>query len=165
MSNAETVYIDITISQLGAFMSSSGRVKQEIEDTAVSTEPLLKLRPVSFRYTAHSGSGPRQYGLIAEEVADVLPDLVVYDKAGEPQAVRYHLLPAMLLNELQKQHRRIVEQAETTTVLRAQLSEQARRIAAQAETIGSLEGALTAIEARLAQLERLLPLQAEATAR
>ncbi len=63
---------------------------------------------MSFRYTAHAAQGgPREYGLIAEEVAEVLPDLVVYDPAGRPETVRYHELPALLLNELQKQHRTI----------------------------------------------------------
>jgi hypothetical protein len=156
--SAVGVVID-SAGQLGT-IPSSRRVKTDIRDMRDTSEPLLRLRPVSFRYTAHADRGPRQYGLIAEEVAEVLPDLVVYDQAGEPQTVRYHLLPAMLLNELQKQHRRIVEQAETTTAMRAQLSEQARTIEAQAETIAGLKGALMAIQARFAQLERLLPLQA-----
>jgi hypothetical protein len=85
----------------------------------------LRLRPVSFRYTAHAGQGPPQYGLIAEEVAEVLPDLVVYDQAGQPETVRYHELAPMLLNELQKQHRTIselqgrIEQLERLLLLQA----------------------------------------------
>jgi len=120
---ASAVLIDAS-GQLGT-VSSSRRVKEEIADMAASTAPLLQLRPVSFRYLAQGDGGLRQYGLIAEEVAEVLPDLVVYDKAGEPQTVRYHLLPAMLLNELQKQHRTIselktrVEQLERLLLLQA----------------------------------------------
>ncbi len=61
-----------------------------------------KLRPVTFRYKAEpaTGSRPIEYGLIAEEVAEIYPELVVLDKDGQPSGVRYHVLPAMLLNEL-----------------------------------------------------------------
>jgi hypothetical protein len=65
------------------------------------------LRPVTFRYkeAAENGTHPLQYGLIAEEVAKVYPNLVQYDKAGKPFTIYYHLLTPMLLNELQKAHR------------------------------------------------------------
>ncbi len=71
---------------------------------------LEDLRPVTFRYTeeaAGEGSRPVEFGLIAEEVVEVYPDLVVYDEEGEPYSVRYHVLAPMLVNELQKQQRRI----------------------------------------------------------
>jgi len=73
---------------------------------------LMRLRPVTFRYKKAKPKDERriQYGLIAEEVAEVYPDLVIYDDAGEAQTVMYHQLPVMLLNELQKQHRQIQEQ-------------------------------------------------------
>jgi hypothetical protein len=142
---AVPVLID-PIGQLGT-ASSSREVKTDVRGMGEASNALLRLRPVSFRYSAHADRpGPREYGLIAEEVADVLPDLVVHDKAGQPEAVRYHLLPALLLNELQKQHRQLGAQAET--------------IAAQAETIAGLKEAHTVIQARFAQLERLLLLQA-----
>jgi hypothetical protein len=70
------------------------------------------LRPVSFRYTkeaAGEGERPLEYGLIAEEVAEVLPELVVLDGEGRPATVRYHLLVPLLLNELQAARRRIGE--------------------------------------------------------
>ena len=65
----------------------------------------MRLRPVTFRYkkSIEDGDKPTQYGLIAEEVAEVFPDLVVYNKDGEPETVKYHLLATLLLNELQKQ--------------------------------------------------------------
>jgi hypothetical protein len=68
---------------------------------------LGKLRPVTFRYKAEPATGPRpiEYGLIAEEVAEIYPELVVRDKDGQPSGVRYHVLAAMLLNELQRQQR------------------------------------------------------------
>ena len=60
-----------------------------------ASDGLLQLRPVTFRYkqAQNDGSHPLQYGLIAEEVATVYPDLVQFDKTGEPQTVLYHLLP------------------------------------------------------------------------
>jgi hypothetical protein len=72
---------------------------------------VLKLRPVSFRYTAAQSDREQrlQYGLIAEEVAEIYPELVVLNKEGQPSGVRYHVLPAMLLNELQRQQREIDE--------------------------------------------------------
>jgi hypothetical protein len=68
---------------------------------------LMKLRPVTFYYKPayDDGSHLRQYGLIAEEVAKLYPDLVQYDRDGLPLAVRYHAVNAMLLNEVQKQQR------------------------------------------------------------
>ena len=75
------------------------------------TTDLLKLRPVSFRYLlGHGDNGQAlQYGLIAEEVAEIYPELVVRDKEGRPSSMRYDVLPAMLLNELQRQQREIAE--------------------------------------------------------
>jgi len=123
VADAVPVLID-SAGQLGV-ASSSQRVKTDIQEMGVGSDALLRLRPVSFRYTVHADRGPRQYGLIAEEVAEVFPDLVVYDKAGQPETVRYHLLAPMLLNELQKQHRTIselqtrIEQLERLLLLQA----------------------------------------------
>ena len=70
---------------------------------------LLDLRPVTFRYTQAfaDGATPTQYGLIAEEVAAVYPDVVVYNDAGQAETVQYRKVNAMLLNEVQRQHRQI----------------------------------------------------------
>jgi hypothetical protein len=78
--------------QLGT-MSSSTRYKQDIQPMAEASERLLKLRPVTFRYKQPNALGekPIQYGLIAEEVAEVLPELVVRNKAGRPESVAYYL--------------------------------------------------------------------------
>ena len=66
----------------------------------------MELRPVSFRYKQAQADGlkPLQYGLVAEEVAQVFPDLVVYDKQGQEETIQYRKLIPLLLNELQKQH-------------------------------------------------------------
>jgi len=92
-------------------VSSSQRFKEDIHDMGEVSDRLMDLRPVTFRYKQadQEGNKPLQYGLIAEEVAKVYPDLVVYNKDGQIQSVQYHQLPALLLNELEKQHHRIQE--------------------------------------------------------
>jgi hypothetical protein len=94
--------------QLGT-LTSSRRFKEDITDMGDITSGLMKLRPVSFYYKPEYANGPRllQYGLIAEEVAEVYPDLVQYDDKGEPNTVYYQFVNAMLLNEVQKQDKRI----------------------------------------------------------
>lgn len=101
--------------------TSSRRFKEDIEDIAERSEALFDLRPVTFRYTEeHAGEGDRpiEYGLIAEEVAEIFPELVVRardrdpetgERIGEPQpyAIRYHQLVPLLLNEIQRQGREI----------------------------------------------------------
>ena len=86
--------------------TSSARAKEAITDIGSISERLQGLRPVQFRYKPEYDDGSRltQYGLIAEEVAQVFPELVHYAADGSIQTVRYHLLPALLLNELQRQH-------------------------------------------------------------
>ena len=90
-------------------------------DTA-STD-LMRLRPVTFRYQKPfaDGSKPIQYGLIAEEVAEVYPGLVALSADGQIETVKYQLLDSMLLNELQKEHRQVRQQAETIRQLEARL--------------------------------------------
>jgi Chaperone of endosialidase len=106
--------------------ASSRRVKAGIHEMGTATADLLKLRPVTFRYIlGHGDSGKAlQYGLIAEEVAEIYPDLVIRDEQGLPSGVRYHVLPAMLLNELQRQQReRQAEKVLTEARLAAQQQE------------------------------------------
>ena len=93
--------------QIGS-VSSSARYKDDIRDMVDASSRLMKLRPVTFRYKGQASDAAR-FGLIAEEVEDVLPELVVRNVDGEVEAVQYHEMPAMLLNELQKQQRVIEE--------------------------------------------------------
>jgi trimeric autotransporter adhesin len=148
------VFVDST-GQLGTF-TSSRRFKEEIEDMGSASEDLYRLRPVTFRYKQPSADGrrPLLYGLIAEEVADVFPNLVTYDREGLPDTVQYHLLDGMLINELQK-HRRTIEQQQA--MLESQQAELAELRAASLR-YGDLEKRLEEQEARLrddeAKLER-----------
>jgi hypothetical protein len=107
IANAVNVVID-SAGQLGT-ISSSRRFKEDIRDMDAASERLLRLRPVTFRYTQPFAGGekPIQYGLIAEEVAEVFPDLAVRGADGQIETVQYQKLDAMLLNELQKLHREV----------------------------------------------------------
>jgi hypothetical protein len=97
--------------KLGTVLSSR-RFKQDVEDLGPLVDGLLELRPVAFRYrddAALNPDGPRQFGLIAEEVAEVFPELVVYDREGNPLSVKYHLLGSLLLGALQRQQELLEE--------------------------------------------------------
>jgi hypothetical protein len=76
---------------------------------ADASERLLQLRPVTFRYTQPFAGGvkPTQYGLIAEEVADVFPELAVLNADGQPETVKYQDLSVLLLNEVQELQREL----------------------------------------------------------
>jgi hypothetical protein len=105
-------------------VASSRKMKDDIRDMGDDSEGIMSLRPVTFRYKQAyaDGSRPLQYGLIAEEVAAVYPNLVAYSSTGETVTVQYHLVNAMLLNEVQKQQRQIEAQAALLAELAARLA-------------------------------------------
>jgi hypothetical protein len=121
-NNAVPVMIDSN-GQLGT-VSSSRRFKEDIHDMDTASSGLLRLRPVTFRYQKPfaDGSKPIQYGLIAEEVAEVYPDLVARSADGQIETVKYQVLDSMLLNELQKDHQQVRQQAETIQRLESRLA-------------------------------------------
>jgi hypothetical protein len=123
---------------------SSLRFKDQIADMGDSSDKLLQLRPVTFLYKPEydDGSHALQYGLIAEEVAKLYPEMVGYDKDGQPSSVNYQSLAPMLLNELQKQAGQNRRQTE-------HIEQQAEQNGRQAEQIRSLEDRLSALEAGL----------------
>ncbi len=124
---------------------SSARGKHDIHDMGAASSKLLKLRPVRFRYN-NDPAGTQQYGLVAEEVEKVYPELVTYGADGKVESVRYSMLTAMLLNELKKQSSREAAQA--------------RQIRDQAQQIEKLSAQLQRQKAdfdqRLAAVERVL---------
>ncbi len=150
VANGIPVLIDST-GQLGT-VSSSRRYKEDIEDMAGASGRLLSLRPVTFRYRQAfaDGSKPIQYGLVAEEVAEVFPDLVVYNEDGEPETVKYHVLATMLLNELQALQQVTSDQAAQLVALEHQNRAHERERARLAAVEATLRE-LTALTARLAQ--------------
>src|SRR5207249_4999608 len=103
-ANAIPVVID-SFGQLGT-LSSSHRFKKDIKPMEGTSGSVLDLKPVTFHYKSDS-TGTPQFGLIAEEVAQVNPDLVVRDDKGEIYSVRYDQVNAMLLNEFLKEHRTV----------------------------------------------------------
>ena len=108
-----------------------------------SSSKLFQLRPVTFFYKPQydDGSHLLQYGLIAEEVAQLYPEMVGYDKDGQPSSVKYQELAPMLLNELQKQNSQIAAQKE-------QIQAQEQQFGAK---VRSLEERLARMEAALEQ--------------
>ena len=125
--------------QLGV-LASSERYKTEIASMGGSTQKLHELRPVSF----HLKSDPKgavQYGLIAEEVAKVFPELVIRDDAGTIQGVRYDELAPMLLNEVQQQQKKVAAQA-------SQLGELKQQVAALQELTHAMQVALAEFQAK-----------------
>ena len=121
--DAIPVVID-SAGQLGT-ISSSRRLKEDIRDMADASRRVLDLRPVTFRYTQAYGDGskPIHYGLVAEEVAEVFPELAVRNATGEVETVHYETLNVLLLNELQKQERRIAAQELRIHALEQRLNE------------------------------------------
>jgi hypothetical protein len=123
-----TVVVDSN-GQLGV-SASSRRFKQAIQPMDKASEAILALKPVTFHYKTDATNTP-QFGLIAEQVADVNPDLVVRDAKGEIYTVRYDAVNAMLLNEFLKEHRafieeqrKMAEQQKEIDALKAELREQ-----------------------------------------
>jgi hypothetical protein len=124
--------------------TSSARFKQDVHDLGDASDLLMRLRPVRFHYLEEA-VGPEdaktpQYGLIAEEVAEVAPELVVQDAEGAPYSVKYHVLPALLVAEAQKQR-------STAASQERRLAEQSAVIAAQRQEIASLASRLARLEA------------------
>jgi Chaperone of endosialidase len=136
--------------QLGV-ASSSRYVKEDIREIAGESDGLMRLRPVAFRYKPQiDPTGLAQYGLIAEEVADVYPYLVAYDRDGRPETVRYHLVNALVLNEVQKQHWTAEAQEKAIEAQEKTNGAQERTIEQQKAEIEGLKARLTSLEALLA---------------
>ncbi len=135
--------------QLGT-VSSSQRYKEDIQDMNGISEKLLALRPVTFRYKQPSadGSQPIQFGLIAEEVAKVFPELVVYGKDGQVETVQYFKLIAILLNELKKQHGKLEVESDKNLA-------QESTMQAQAEQLEQLQSLLTLVQRQYEHLQAL----------
>jgi hypothetical protein len=114
--------------QLGT-VQSSARFKEQIKPMGNASEAILALKPVTFRYKKEiDPERTPEFGLVAEDVEKVNPDLVERDVDGKPYTVRYEAVNAMLLNEFLKEHRKNEEQQKQINVLTAQLKEQAAQI-------------------------------------
>lgn len=123
LADAIPVMID-SAGQLGT-VSSSRQFKEDIHDMAGASRRIFRLRPVTFRYQQAYGDGskPIQYGLVAEEVAEVFPELAVRNASGGVDTVHYEKLNVLLLNELQKQNIEIERQRERIEILEKRINE------------------------------------------
>jgi hypothetical protein len=109
-SSASGIPVLINSSNKLGTTTSSQRFKEDIKSMDKASEELLALRPVTFHYKKEIDPvGTSQFGLVAEEVEKVNPDLVVRDKEGKPYTVRYDQVNAMLLNEFLKEHKKVEE--------------------------------------------------------
>jgi Chaperone of endosialidase len=149
IGTADAVLIDAD-GKLGTVLSSR-RFKHNIEPMDKASEAILALKPVTFHYKSDT-TNRAQVGLIAEEVAEVNPDLAVRDKNGEIMSVRYDQINVMLLNEFLKEHRKVEEQG-------CKLESQGDVIQAQQATIAELKEKLETVIARQkdqdAQIEKV----------
>jgi hypothetical protein len=139
--------------QLG-IQTSSSRYKDDIQPMGTHSRGLLQLRPVIFRYK-DDAQGERQYGLIAEEVAQVYPELVTRGASGEVEAVRYHEVIPMLLNEVQHQRRQLATQAQELTTLKAQNARLRAAVVQQQERDAALAARLERLEVAVARAATL----------
>jgi uncharacterized coiled-coil protein SlyX len=109
--------------------ASSARFKEAIKPMDKASEVIHSLQPVTFRYKKHlDPKGATQFGLVAEEVAKVNPDLVMADEQGKPFSVRYKEVNAMLLNEFLKEHRKGEQQDRKIEELEATFAKQQQQI-------------------------------------
>jgi hypothetical protein len=143
IANAIPVLVD-TAGQLGT-AGSSRRFKSEIKPMNNASEAVLGLRPVTFHYKSDTTDTP-QFGLIAEEVAAVNPDLVVRDKDGEIYTVRYDAVNAMLLNEFLKEHSKVEN---LKNDFRATVAQQQKEIAALAATVKEQAAQIQKVSAQI----------------
>jgi hypothetical protein len=145
-NNAVNVVIDAN-GQLGT-MSSSRRYKKEIQPMDKDSEAILGLKPVTFHYKSDKANRP-EFGLIAEEVAEVNPDLVVRDNKGEIYTVRYDAVNAMLLNEFLKERKKVEDQQETIAQLKSDATKQEAARIELKSTVAQQQKAMEVLTAQL----------------
>jgi len=132
--------------------TSSARFKEGIKPMGNASEAILALRPVSFRYKKQIDSeGIPEFGLIAEEVEKVNPDLVIRDPEGKPYTVRYDQVNAMLLNEFLKEHKSFLEERQKLEALDRRMREQEGVIADLKSNTMQQGGAIQAVMAQVKQ--------------
>ena len=134
-SGTDTVTVDLATGLIG-HLTSSRRYKEAIKPMENASETLYRLNPVTYRYK--KATDPTQspaFGLIAEEVAEVNPNLVARDAKGQPESVHYEMVNAMLLNEFLKEHRTVEAQQKEIDALKAELKEQGAFIQKVSDTV------------------------------
>ncbi len=140
----DTVTVNLTTGLIG-HATSSRRYKEDIKPMDNSSQTLFALKPVTFRYKKEiDQSQSLEYGLVAEEVAQVDPSLAIRDKNGQIDSVRYNAINAMLLNEFLKEHRKNEEQEKTIAELNSGMTALAATVKEQAAEIQKVSAQLEA---------------------
>src|SRR6266481_146876 len=135
--------------KLGTIISSR-RFKEDIKPMDKASEAILALQPVTFRYKKDfDPTGTAQFGLVAEDVAKVNPDLVVRDKEGKPYSVRYDQVNAMLLNEFLKERKKLEDQQETIAQLKSDATKQEAARIELKSTVAQQQKAMEILTAQL----------------
>jgi uncharacterized coiled-coil protein SlyX len=145
-------------------LASSRRFKEEIKPMNKASEALLGLKPVTFRYKQElDPHHVPMFGLIAEDVEKVNPDLVTRNKKGEVETVRYEAVNAMLLNEFLKEHRKNEEQEATIAKLKSSAAKQETTIAQQQKRIDTLTARLDEQASQIQKVSAQLALREPAS--
>jgi len=145
---AQAVYVN-SDGKLGAQVSSR-RFKDEIKPMEGASEVIFKLKPVRFRYKpAIEPTRPLGFGLIAEDVEEISPDLVTRDREGKAYTVRYDQVNAMLLNEFLKEHRKVENQQANIIELKSKVAQQQATLARQQKQIATLTSSVQTLRVRL----------------
>jgi hypothetical protein len=161
VANGVGVIVD-SEGHLGTVVSSE-RFKDSIKPMDKASEAILALKPVTFRYKHElDPDGIRQFGLVAEQVEKVNPDLVARDDQGKPYTVRYEAVNAMLLNEFLKEHRKVEAQEVTIAEVKSTAAKQAMTIEQQQKAIKSLTAVLKEQAAQIQKVSDQLKTQAPA---
>jgi hypothetical protein len=148
---ATAVYVN-SLGKLGTVVSSQ-RFKDEIKPMDKDSEAILALKPVTFRYKQEiDPARSPQFGLVAEDVEKVNPDLVVRDGERKVNTVRYEAVNAMLLNEFIKEHRKVEQQEMAITELRSNAAKQETTIALQQHEIKAL---MASLKEQSAQIQKV----------
>jgi len=122
--------------KLGVSGTSSARFKEAVKPMNKASEAILQLKPVTFRYKEEiDPDGIPQFGLVAEEVEKVNPELVIRDEGGKPITVRYEAVNAMLLNEFLKEHKKAQAQERKVEELEVTVAKQQKQIEALTATV------------------------------
>ena len=124
------VTVDPVTGLLG-YGASSRRYKEDVKPMENTSKAIYRLKPVTYRFKKEiDRSQSLEYGLVAEDVAEVDPNLAIRDGKGHIESVRYNAVNAMLLNEFLKEHRRVEEQQATITKLKSTVAQQQKGLQA-----------------------------------
>jgi hypothetical protein len=142
-----TKFTEGLATRLLCLMVEGKRFKQSIQSMDKASEVLLALKPVTFRYKKElDPEGIPQFGLVAEDVEKINPDLVAHDAKGKVYSVRYEAVNAMLLNEFLKEHRKVED---LKNDFQAAVAQQQKEIAALVATVKEQASQIQKVSAQL----------------